>query len=101
MAESEGELKSLLMRVKEESEKAHLKLIIQKTKIMVSSDISSWQIERKKVEEKMNFIFLDSSIMADDDCSHEMKDTFWEESYGKPRQECLKAKISLCQQSFI
>ena len=68
---------------------------------MVSSDISSWQIERKKVEEKTNFIFLDSNIMADDDCSHEMKDTLWEESYGKPRQECLKAKISLCQQSFI
>ena len=100
MAESKGELKSLLMRVKEESEKAHLKLIIQKTKIMVSSGISSWQIEREKVEEKTNFI-LDSNIMADADCSHEMKDSLWKESCRKPRQECLKAKISLCQQSFI
>ena len=100
MAESKGELKSLLMRVKEESEKAHLKLIIQKTKIMVPSGISSWQIEREKVEEKTNFI-LDSNIMADADCSHEMKDSLWKESCRKPRQECLKAKISLCQLSFI
>ena len=69
MAESEEELKSLLMRVKEESEKAGLKLNIQKTKIMASSPISSQQIEGQKVTD---FIFLDSKITADGDCSHEI-----------------------------
>ena len=69
-AENEEKLKSLLMKVKEESEKAGLKLNIQKTKIMVSGPIASWQIEREKVEAVTNFIFLGSKITADVDCSH-------------------------------
>ena len=73
MAESEEELKSLLMRVKEESEKAGLKLSIQKTKIMASSPITSWQIEEGKLEVVTAFIFLGSKITADGDCSHEVK----------------------------
>ena len=72
MAESE-EFKSLLMRVKEESEKAGLKLIIQKAKIMASSPITSWQIEGETVETVTDFIFLGSKITADGDCSHEIK----------------------------
>ena len=72
MAESEEELKSLL-KVKEESEKAGLKLNIQKTKIMASSPITSWQIEGGKVEAVTDFIFLGSKIIADSDCSHEIK----------------------------
>ena len=73
MAESEEELKSLLMKVKEESEKAGLKLNIQKTKIMASGPISSWQIEGETVETVSDFIFLCSKITADGDCSHEIK----------------------------
>ena len=73
MAENEEELKSLLMRMKEESEKASLKVNIQKTKIMASSHIASWQIEGEKVEEVTDFIFLDSKITMDSDCSHEIK----------------------------
>ena len=73
MAESEEELKSLLMKVKEESEKVGLKLNIQKTKIMASGLITSWQIEGKKVEAVTDFIFLGSKITADADCSHEIK----------------------------
>ena len=73
MAESEEELKSLLMKVKEESEKAGLKLNIQKAEIMVSGPITSWQIDGKKVEMVTNFIFLGSKITADGDCSHEIK----------------------------
>ena len=72
MAESEEELKSLL-KVKEESEKAGLKLNIQKTEIMASSPITSWQIEGEKVEAVTDFIFLGSKIIADSDCSHEIK----------------------------
>ena len=73
MAESKEELKSLLMRVKEESEKAGLKLNIQKTKIMASSPITFWQIEGETVEIVSGFIFLGSKITADGDCSHEIK----------------------------
>ena len=73
MAESEEELKSLLMRVKEESEKVGLKLNIQKTKIMASSPITSWQIDWERVETVSDFIFLGSKITADGDCSHEIK----------------------------
>ena len=73
MAESEEELKSLLMRVKEESEKARLKLNIQKTKIMASGPITSWEIDEEKVEIVTDFIFLGSKITADSDCSHEIK----------------------------
>ena len=73
MAESENELKSLLMTVTEESGKAGLKLNIQKTKIMVSGPITSWQIERRKVEVVTDFIFLGSKITGDCDCSHGIK----------------------------
>ena len=73
MAESEEELKSLLMKVKEDSEKAGLKLNIQKTKIMASSPITSWQINGETVETVADFIFWGSKITADDDCSHEIK----------------------------
>ena len=73
MAESEEELKSLLMRVKEESEKAGLKLNIKKTKIMASGPITSWEIKGEKVEAVTDFIFLGSRITADGDCSHEIK----------------------------
>ena len=73
MAESEEELKSLLMKVKEESENFGLKLNIQETKIMTSDPITSWQIDGKTVETVANFIFLGSKITADGDCSHEIK----------------------------
>ena len=73
MAESEEELKSLLMKVKEESEKAGLKLIIHETKIMASDPITSWQIDGETVETVADFIFLGSKITADGDCSHEIK----------------------------
>ena len=73
MAESEEDLKSLLMKVKEESEKIGSKLNIQKTKIMASSPITSWQIDGKTVETVSDFIFLGSKITADGDCSHEIK----------------------------
>ena len=73
MAEREEELKSLLMKVKEESEKAGLKFNIQKTKIMASSPIISWQIDWETMETMRDFIFLDSKITADGDCSHEIK----------------------------
>ena len=75
MAESE-ELKSLLMKVKEESEKVGLKLIIQKTKIMASGPITSWQIDGDPVETVADFIFLGSKITVDGDCSHEIKRHF-------------------------
>ena len=73
MAESEEYLKSLLMKVKEESEKAGLKLSIQKTKIMASGPIPSWQIDGETVEIMSDFIFWGSKIIADSDCSHEIK----------------------------
>ena len=73
MAECEEELKSLLMRVKEKSEKAVLKCNIQKTKIMASDPITSWEIEREKVETVTDFIFLGSKIIVDSDYSHEIK----------------------------
>ena len=73
MAESEEELKSLLMKVKEESEKVGLKLNIQKTKIMASSPITSWQTEGETMETVTDFFFLVSKITADGDCSHEIK----------------------------
>ena len=86
MAESEEELKSLLMKVKEESEKDGLKLNIQNTKIMASGPITSWQIEGEKMEAVIGFIFLGSKIIVDIDCSHEIKTlTPWKESYDKPR----------------
>jgi len=76
MEESEEELKNLLMKMKEESEKAGLKLNIQKTKIMGSGPITSWQIDEETVETVTDFIFLGSKITADGNCSHELKDSF-------------------------
>ena len=73
MAESEEELKSLLMKVKEESKKVGLKLNVQKTKIMASGPITSWQIDGETVETVSDFIFLGSRVTADDDWSHEIK----------------------------
>ena len=73
MAESKGELKSLSMRVKEESERAGLRLNIKKTKIMTSSRITIWQIEGEKVEVVTHFLFLGSKITADSNCSHEIR----------------------------
>ena len=90
MAESEEELKSLLMKVKEESEKAGLKLNIQKTKIMASGPIISWQIDRETVETVSDFIFLGSKITADGDCSHEIKRHLlipWKKCYDQP--DCI------------
>ena len=86
MAESEEELKSLLMKVKEESEKVGLKLNIQKTKIMASGPITSWQIDGETAETVANFIFWGSNITADGDCSHEIKTPVpWKKSYDQPR----------------
>ena len=86
MAESKEALKSHLMKVKEESEKAGLKLNIQKTKIITSGPIISWQIDREKVETMTDFIFLGSKITVDGDCSHEVqRHAPWKKSYDKPR----------------
>ena len=86
MAESEEELKSLLMKVKVESEKVGLKLNIQKMKIMVSGPITSWEIDGETVETVADLSFLGSKITADGDCSHEIKMlTPWKESYDQPR----------------
>ena len=84
-AESEEELKSLLMKAKEESEKVGLKLNIQKMKIMSSGPITSWEIDGETVETVSDFILGGSKITADDDSSHEIKDTPWKESYDQPR----------------
>ena len=94
MAESEEELKSLLMKVNEQSEKVGLKLNIQKTEIMASSLITSWQIDGETVETVSDFIFLGSKITADGDCSHEIKNmlTPWKESYDQPRQHIKKQR---------
>ena len=87
MAETEEELKSLLMKVKEESEKAGLKVNIQKMKIMASSPITSWQINGETMETVTDFIFLGSNITADGDCSHEIKTLApWKKSCDKPRK---------------
>ena len=86
MAESEEELKSLLLKAKEESEKAGLKLNIQKTKIMASNPITSWEIDGETVETMRDFIFLASKITADGDCRCEIKSTPWKKSYDQPRQ---------------
>ena len=99
MAESEEELKSLLMKVKDESEKVGLKLNIQKTKIMASSPITSWQIDGETMETVIDFIFLGSKITADGDCSHEIKMLApWKKSCDQPRQHIKKPETLLCQQ---
>ena len=86
-AESEEELKSLLMKVKEESEKVGLKLNIQKTKIMASGPNTSWEIDGETVETVSDFIFGGSKITADGDCSHKIKKTLtpWKANYDQPR----------------
>ena len=90
MAESENELKSLLMKVKEEIEKVGLKLNIQKTKIMASSPITSWQIDGEIMETVKDFTFGSSKIKADGDCSHEIAP--WKKSYDQPRQHIEKQR---------
>ena len=81
------------MKVKEESEKVGLELSIQKTKIMASSPITSWQIDRETMETETDFIFLSSKITADGDCSHEIKRRLpWKKSYEKPRQHIRKQR---------
>ena len=94
VAESEEELKSLLMKVKVESEKVGLKLNIQKTQIMASGPIISWQIDGETVETVVDFIFLGSKITADGDFNHEIKMTFTpqKESYDQPRQHIKKQR---------
>ena len=93
MAEREEERKSLLMTVKEENEKAGLKLNTPKTKIIASSPITSWQIDGDKVESVTDFIFLGFKITVNGDCSHKIKTlATWEKSYDKPRQHIKKSR---------
>ena len=93
MAESEEELKNLLMKVKEESKKVGLKLNIQKTKIMASGPKTSWEIDGETMETVSDFILGGSKITADGDCSYEIKTlTPWKESYDQPRQHIKKQR---------
>ena len=93
MEESEEELKSLLMHVKEESEKVFLKLNIQKSKIMAPGPIISWQIDGETMETVTDIIFLAFKITADGDCSHEIKTHApWKKRYGQPRQHIKKQR---------
>ena len=103
MAESEEELKSLLMTVKEESEKTGLKLNIQKAKIMASGSITSWQTNGETMETVTDLIFLGSKITADGDCSHEIKRCllFGRKTMTKIRQHIKKLETLLCQQKSI
>ena len=102
MADSEEELKSLLMKVKEESEKACLKLNIQKTKTMASGPITSWQIDGETVETVTDFIFLGSKITADGDCSHEIKRCLlFQRKAMTNLDSILKSETSLFQQRSI
>ena len=102
MAESEEELKSLLMKVKEESEKVGLKLNIQKTKIMASGPITSWQENGETMETVSDFIFLGSKITVDGDCSHEIERCLL---LGRKAMtnlhSILKAETLLCQQRSV
>ena len=102
MAESKGDLKSLLMKVKEESEKVGLKLNIQKTKIMAPGPITSWQIDGEKVETVADFIFLGSKITADGDCSHEIKrHLVLGRKVMTNLDSILKSETLLCQQRAV
>ena len=93
MAESEEELKSLLMKVKEETKKAGLKLNIQKMKTMASGPITSWQVDGETMETVRDFPFLGSKITAGGDCSHEIKMLApWKESFDQPRQHIKKQR---------
>ena len=106
MAESEEELKSLFMKVKEESEKVGLKLNIQKTKVMASGPIISWQIDGETVESVSDFIFWGSKITADGKCSHEIKDTcslegiLWQTRQSIKKQKRYFADKGLSSQSY-
>jgi len=107
MAESKEELKSILMKLKEESEKAGLKLNIQETNIISSSPITSWQIDAETMETVRDFILGGSEITVDGDCSQEMKKTLapWRKSYDQPRQHikkqsCYFADKRLSSQSY-
>ena len=102
MAESKEELKNLLMKVKEESEKTGLKVDFQKTKIMASGPITSRQIDGEKVETVTDFLFLGSKFTVDGDCSHEIKRHFLLGRKAMTNLDCiLKAETSLCWQIFI
>ena len=102
MAESEEELKSLLMKVKEEREKAGLKFNIQKTKIMASGPITSWQTDGETMETGTDFIFLGSKITADGECSHEMKRPLLLGRNAMTNVDSiLKTETLLCQQRSI
>ena len=102
MVESEEELKSLLMKVKEGSEKFGLKLNIQKTKIMASDPITSWQIDGETVETVSDFIFLGSKITADGDCSHEIKRRLLlGRKVMSNLDSILKSRTLLCQQRSV
>ena len=93
MAESEEELKGLLMKVKEESEKVGLKFNIQKSKIMASGPITSWQIDGETMEIETDFIWGGSKFTADGDCSHEVKTLSpWKKSYDQPKQHIKKQR---------
>ena len=100
IAESK-ELKSLLMNVKEESEKVGLKLNIQKTKIMASGPIPSWQIDGQTAETVTDFIFLGSKITADGDCSHEIRRRLLLGRKVMTNLDCIKAETLLCQQRSV
>ena len=101
MAESEEEVKSLLMNVKKESEKAGLKLNIQKMKVMASDPITSWQIDGENVETVSDFIFLVSKINVDGDCSHEIKRHLLERKAMTNLDSVLKSRDILCQQRSV
>ena len=101
MAESEKKLKSLLMNVKEESEKAGLKLNIQKMKIMASGPITSWQIDGETMETTRDFIFLGSKTTVDGDCSHQSKRIPWRKSYDKLKQCIRKQRLHFAKKVYI
>ena len=102
LAESKEELKSLLMKMKEESENVGLKLSIQKTKIMASGPITSWQIDGETVKTVTDFIFLGSKITADGDCSHEIKIlTPWKESCDQPRWHIQKQRHYFANKGYL
>ena len=94
IAESKEELKTLLMKVKEESEKVGLKLNIQKTEILASGPITSWEIDGETMKTVTDLIFLGSKITADGDCSHEIKKTLapWKKRYDRPREHIKKQR---------
>ena len=100
-AESEGDLKSFLLKVKEESEKVGLKLNIQKTKIMASGPLTLWQIDGETMETVTDFIFLGSKITADCDCSHEIKSHLLLEIKAMTNLDSMFAETLLCQQKPI